>query len=163
MSFVQVRGSNPRPPPRIDRSEADNQTAFSKHFLGKVCGQKGTFRVDCVDRTNVVQTAIARTKLEEQLTKLGVVQPENLDKITEYEEVQLSENVKNEFGIPEQTLSFLDKSEIHCFRILWNYLRLLSLVKMSKSKLTKLFLLHAHHYSDMGCGISTGALITYIC
>ena len=98
----------------------------------------------------MVQTAIARTTLEAQLTKLGVVQPENLDKITEYEEVQLSENVKNEFGIPEQTLSFLDKSEIHCFRILWNYLMLLSLVKMSKSKLTKLFLLHAHHYSYLG-------------
>ena len=43
LSFVQVRGSTPilwsqpglkyRPPPRIDRSEADNQMAFSKHLL----------------------------------------------------------------------------------------------------------------------------------
>ena len=58
----------------------------------------------------MVQTAIARTTLEVQLTKLGALQPENLDQITEYEEVQLSENVINEFGITEQTLSFLDKS-----------------------------------------------------
>jgi len=171
LSFVQVRGSIPifwsqpglkyRPPPRIDKTEGENQMAFSKHFLeqidmygpvtcvslvdrngrekilsdvflenilflnepdvsfvsfdfheycrgmkfenvsilieniqemiqkmgyfwvdshGKVCGQKGVFRincVDCLDRTNVVQTAIARTMLEVQLTKLGVVQPEN--------------------------------------------------------------------------------------
>jgi len=171
LSFMQIRGSIPifwsqpglkyRPPPRIDRNETENQTAFSKHFLeqiemygpvtcvslvdrngrekilsdvfleniiafnepdvafvsfdfheycrgmkfenvsilldniqevihrmgyfwvdshGKVCGQKGVFRincVDCLDRTNVVQTAIARTMLEVQLTKLGVVQPEH--------------------------------------------------------------------------------------
>jgi len=171
LSFVQVRGSIPifwsqpglkyRPPPRIDKSEVENQAAFSKHFHeqiemygpvscvslvdrngrekilsdvfldniiafnepdvafvsfdfheycrgmkfenvsilidniqeviqrmgyfwvdshGKVCGQKGVFRincVDCLDRTNVVQTAIARTMLEVQLTKLGVVQPEH--------------------------------------------------------------------------------------
>ena len=46
---------------------------------GKVCAQKGVFRVncvDCLDRTNVVQTAIARLVMETQLTKLGVVQPE---------------------------------------------------------------------------------------
>ena len=42
---------------------------------------------------------------------------DDLDKITDYEEVQLSDIVKIEFGIPEQTLSFLNKSEIHCFRI----------------------------------------------
>jgi len=46
---------------------------------GKVCEQKGVFRVncvDCLDRTNVVQTAVARIVLETQLSKLGVVQPE---------------------------------------------------------------------------------------
>jgi hypothetical protein len=47
---------------------------------GKVCEQKGVFRincVDCLDRTNVVQTAVGRSVLEVQLTKLGVVQPEH--------------------------------------------------------------------------------------
>ncbi|TRY69034.1 hypothetical protein TCAL_01419 [Tigriopus californicus] len=46
---------------------------------GMVCGQQGAFRInciDCLDRTNVVQTAIARMVLEVQLTKLGVVPPE---------------------------------------------------------------------------------------
>jgi hypothetical protein len=46
---------------------------------GKVLEQAGVFRVncvDCLDRTNVVQTAIARRVLELQLAKLGVVQPE---------------------------------------------------------------------------------------
>ncbi len=42
---------------------------------GVVCRQEGVFRincVDCLDRTNVVQTAIARVVLECQLTKLGL-------------------------------------------------------------------------------------------
>ena len=46
---------------------------------GVVCRQEGVFRVnciDCLDRTNVVQTAIARHVLERQLTKLGLVPPE---------------------------------------------------------------------------------------
>ena len=46
---------------------------------GLVCAQRGVFRVnciDCLDRTNVVQTAISRMVLESQLTKLGVIQPE---------------------------------------------------------------------------------------
>ena len=46
---------------------------------GMVCTQEGVFRVnciDCLDRTNVVQTAIARSVLENQLTKLGVVPPD---------------------------------------------------------------------------------------
>jgi len=46
---------------------------------GVVCTQRGVLRincVDCLDRTNVVETAIARTVLETQLTKLGVVPPE---------------------------------------------------------------------------------------
>ena len=47
---------------------------------GKVCEQLGALRincVDCLDRTNVVQTAVGRAVLEVQLTKLGVVQPEH--------------------------------------------------------------------------------------
>ncbi len=46
---------------------------------GVVCEQEGVFRVnciDCLDRTNVVQTAIAKWVLENQLTKLGVVPPD---------------------------------------------------------------------------------------
>ena len=46
---------------------------------GQVCRQAGVFRVncvDCLDRTNVVQTALARLVLETQLAKLGLVQPE---------------------------------------------------------------------------------------
>ncbi|CAB4065941.1 SAC2 [Lepeophtheirus salmonis] len=53
---------------------------------GMVCGQLGVFRInciDCLDRTNVVQTAIARAVLEIQLTKLGLVPPEqNLEEAT---------------------------------------------------------------------------------
>ncbi|KRZ36453.1 Phosphatidylinositide phosphatase SAC2 [Trichinella pseudospiralis] len=43
------------------------------------CKQNGVFRVncvDCLDRTNLVQTAIAKLKLEEQLRKFGVLLPE---------------------------------------------------------------------------------------
>jgi len=46
---------------------------------GRVCSQSGVFRVncvDCLDRTNVVQTAVGRAVLEIQLAKLGVLQPE---------------------------------------------------------------------------------------
>ena len=46
---------------------------------GVVCEQEGVFRVnciDCLDRTNVVQTAVAKWVLENQLTKLGVVPPD---------------------------------------------------------------------------------------
>ena len=46
---------------------------------GVVCQQKGVFRVnciDCLDRTNVVQTAIAKSVLETQLVKLGLIPPE---------------------------------------------------------------------------------------
>ncbi len=44
-----------------------------------MCTQRGVFRVnciDCLDRTNVVETAIGRAVIETQLTKLGVVPPE---------------------------------------------------------------------------------------
>ena len=44
---------------------------------------------------------------------------DNLDKITDYEQVNLSDITKIEFGIPEQTFPFLSKSEVHCFRVLY--------------------------------------------
>ncbi|XP_078500050.1 phosphatidylinositide phosphatase SAC2 isoform X1 [Lissotriton helveticus] len=46
---------------------------------GIICKQDGIFRVncmDCLDRTNVVQAAIARVVMELQLKKLGVMPPE---------------------------------------------------------------------------------------
>lgn len=46
---------------------------------GVICKQEGIFRVncmDCLDRTNVVQAAIARVVMEHQLKKLGVMPPE---------------------------------------------------------------------------------------
>ncbi|XP_069695260.1 phosphatidylinositide phosphatase SAC2 isoform X2 [Periplaneta americana] len=170
VSFVQVRGSVPvfwsqpgykyRPPPRIDKGEAETQVAFEKHFKeelavygpicivnlvdqagkekiiwdaytnhilaynsldvtyatfdfheycrgmhfenvsvliaslvdiirdmnycwtdreGRICSQKGVFRVnciDCLDRTNVVQTALAKAVMEIQFSKLGLIPPE---------------------------------------------------------------------------------------
>lgn len=45
---------------------------------GPICNQNGVFRVncmDCLDRTNVVQTAIARAILESQLVKVGLMPP----------------------------------------------------------------------------------------
>ncbi|CAA9999838.1 unnamed protein product [Nesidiocoris tenuis] len=50
-----------------------------KDEQGIICQQNGVFRVnciDCLDRTNVVQTAIGKTVLETQLTKLGLLAPE---------------------------------------------------------------------------------------
>ncbi|BFY98337.1 hypothetical protein BsWGS_01378 [Bradybaena similaris] len=46
---------------------------------GVICEQQGVFRVncvDCLDRTNVVQTAIARIVMETQFRKLGLLPPE---------------------------------------------------------------------------------------
>ncbi|KAG5266476.1 hypothetical protein AALO_G00232530 [Alosa alosa] len=46
---------------------------------GVICQQEGIFRVncmDCLDRTNVLQAAIARMVMEQQLKKLGVMPPE---------------------------------------------------------------------------------------
>lgn len=46
---------------------------------GIICDQKGVFRVncvDCLDRTNVVQTAIARIVMETQCRKLGLLPPD---------------------------------------------------------------------------------------
>ncbi|XP_056004928.1 phosphatidylinositide phosphatase SAC2-like isoform X2 [Ostrea edulis] len=46
-----------------------------------ICEQRGVFRVncvDCLDRTNVSQTAIARIVMETQLRKLGVLPPDEI-------------------------------------------------------------------------------------
>ncbi|RUS87791.1 hypothetical protein EGW08_004456 [Elysia chlorotica] len=46
---------------------------------GAICEQRGVFRVncvDCLDRTNVVQTAVARIVMETQFRKLGLLPPE---------------------------------------------------------------------------------------
>ncbi|XP_031844810.1 phosphatidylinositide phosphatase spermathreecae isoform X1 [Nomia melanderi] len=172
MSFVQVRGSVPvywsqpgykyKPPPHIDKGEAETQVAFEKHFTeelelygpicivnlveqtgkekiiweaysnhvinynqqditytsfdfheycrgmhfenvsilinalatvltdmgycwrdkqGTICMQKGVFRVnciDCLDRTNVVQTALGKAVMEMQFSKLGLIPPDGM-------------------------------------------------------------------------------------
>ncbi|XP_014666575.1 PREDICTED: phosphatidylinositide phosphatase SAC2-like, partial [Priapulus caudatus] len=171
-SFVIIRGSVPifwsqpgykyRPPPRIDRSDQESQTAFKKNFnmdlaiydkicvvslveqtgkekviadaymhhmllldsgdvayvsfdfheycrgmrlenvsvlvasiedevrtmrycwrddAGMICEQQGVFRVnciDCLDRTNVVQTALARAVMEIQFRKFGLLPPDEV-------------------------------------------------------------------------------------
>ncbi len=49
---------------------------------GLVCKQDGVFRVncvDCLDRTNVAQTALAGAVLRRQLAKLGVFGPEDVE------------------------------------------------------------------------------------
>ncbi|KAG8034031.1 hypothetical protein G9C98_008512 [Cotesia typhae] len=46
---------------------------------GSICSQQGVFRInciDCLDRTNVVQTAIAKTVMEMQFSKLGLIPPD---------------------------------------------------------------------------------------
>ncbi|XP_057317982.1 phosphatidylinositide phosphatase SAC2 isoform X2 [Microplitis mediator] len=46
---------------------------------GSICSQKGVFRIncmDCLDRTNVVQTALAKTVMEMQFSKLGLIPPD---------------------------------------------------------------------------------------
>ncbi|KAF4532641.1 hypothetical protein B566_EDAN009822 [Ephemera danica] len=48
---------------------------------GLICMQNGVFRVnciDCLDRTNVVQTALAKTVMEIVFTKLGLIAPEGV-------------------------------------------------------------------------------------
>ncbi|XP_077870090.1 phosphatidylinositide phosphatase SAC2-like [Saccoglossus kowalevskii] len=48
---------------------------------GIICDQRNVFRVncmDCLDRTNVVQTAIARVVLDTQLRKLGMLVPDSM-------------------------------------------------------------------------------------
>ena len=44
---------------------------FRGDMTGAICEQRGVFRVncvDCLDRTNVVQTAISRVVMETQVT-----------------------------------------------------------------------------------------------
>jgi hypothetical protein len=46
---------------------------------GPICIQKGVFRVnciDCLDRTNVVQTALGKAVMEIQFSKLGLIPPD---------------------------------------------------------------------------------------
>lgn len=46
---------------------------------GPICMQKGVFRInciDCLDRTNVVQTALAKAVMEIQFSKLGLIPPD---------------------------------------------------------------------------------------
>ena len=46
---------------------------------GPILMQKGVFRVnciDCLDRTNVVQTALGKTVMEMQFSKLGLIPPD---------------------------------------------------------------------------------------
>ncbi|XP_049823594.1 phosphatidylinositide phosphatase SAC2 isoform X2 [Aethina tumida] len=46
---------------------------------GHICSQNGVFRVnciDCLDRTNVVQTALGKAVMEIQFCKLGLISPE---------------------------------------------------------------------------------------
>ncbi|KAL0276635.1 UNVERIFIED_CONTAM: hypothetical protein PYX00_004166 [Menopon gallinae] len=52
---------------------------FHEYCRGMHFENKGVFRInciDCLDRTNVVQTALAKTVMEIQLTKLGLIVPE---------------------------------------------------------------------------------------
>lgn len=46
---------------------------------GSICSQKSVFRInciDCLDRTNVVQTAFGKTVMEMQFSKLGLIPPD---------------------------------------------------------------------------------------
>ncbi|XP_022241087.1 phosphatidylinositide phosphatase SAC2-like [Limulus polyphemus] len=46
---------------------------------GLICNQTGTFRInciDCLDRTNIVQTAIAKAVMDTQFLRLGLLRPE---------------------------------------------------------------------------------------
>ncbi|GLH05859.1 Phosphatidylinositide phosphatase SAC1 [Gryllus bimaculatus] len=59
---------------------------------GMICQQKGIFRVnciDCLDRTNVVQTALAKAVMEIQFTKLGLIPPEGV----------IPSNIRNTFQL----------------------------------------------------------------
>lgn len=58
--------------------EASSMGFHWRDTKGSICNQNGVFRVncmDCLDRTNVVQTAIARAVLESQLVKVGLMPP----------------------------------------------------------------------------------------
>ncbi|GLV32607.1 spermathreecae [Carabus blaptoides fortunei] len=52
-----------------------------KDKQGLICSQVGVFRVnciDCLDRTNVVQTAIGKAVMEMQFSKLGLISPDDV-------------------------------------------------------------------------------------
>ena len=54
-------------------------TQLTPSSQGLICEQQSVFRincVDCLDRTNIVQTAIARNILEIQFRKVGLLPPE---------------------------------------------------------------------------------------
>lgn len=58
--------------------EAATMSFCWRDTKGIICRQNAVFRVncmDCLDRTNVVQTAIGRAVLESQLVKVGLVPP----------------------------------------------------------------------------------------
>ncbi|KAJ8983827.1 hypothetical protein NQ317_008953 [Molorchus minor] len=59
---------------------------------GHICSQNGVFRVnciDCLDRTNVVQTALGKAVMEIQFCKLGLISPEG----------SVPTNIKNTFQL----------------------------------------------------------------
>ncbi|KAG5890101.1 hypothetical protein JTB14_026472 [Gonioctena quinquepunctata] len=63
-----------------------------KDKQGHICSQNGVFRVnciDCLDRTNVVQTALGKAVMEIQFCKLGLVSPEGI----------MPSNIKNTFQL----------------------------------------------------------------
>lgn len=60
------------------KAEASAMRYHWRDKNGIICEQKSIFRVncmDCLDRTNVVQTALAKLALESQLVKLGLCPP----------------------------------------------------------------------------------------
>ncbi|XP_055315656.1 phosphatidylinositide phosphatase SAC2 isoform X1 [Sitodiplosis mosellana] len=58
--------------------EAVKMSFHWRDAKGPICNQNGVFRVncmDCLDRTNVVQTAMGRAVMESQLVKVGLMPP----------------------------------------------------------------------------------------
>lgn len=58
--------------------EAVKMSFHWRDAKGPICNQNAVFRVncmDCLDRTNVVQTAMGRAVLESQLVKVGLMPP----------------------------------------------------------------------------------------
>lgn len=56
-----------------------DQRYFWRDHHGPVCEQRGVFRVncvDCLDRTNLVQSALAKAVLHTQLTRLAMLAPD---------------------------------------------------------------------------------------
>lgn len=58
--------------------EAVKMSFHWRDAKGPICNQNAIFRVncmDCLDRTNVVQTAMGRAVMESQLVKVGLMPP----------------------------------------------------------------------------------------